>query len=107
MRQRAGVAEVRLHRQAFGCEPGRGLHVAGHGVDELHDVARSREPTRVHARSAADVEDRERARRQMTLDDLARAHQLELTEPFADPARLVDVVLVVIGDLGGHHRARP
>ena len=57
----------------------------------------------MHARSAADVEDRARARRQVTLDDLTRAHQLELTESFADPARLVDVVLVVIGDLGRHH----
>src|SRR5580765_2459086 len=72
-----------------------------HRVDELHRVAQLGQPPRVDAGPAADVENPEPARRKMTLDDLARAYELELVEPFDDALRLVEVLLVIDADLVG------
>jgi hypothetical protein len=72
LREPAGVAN-------FGGQPvlSCGSDMLRDNVDELHAVAQARQPGCVYAGAAADVENRGRRQWQLTLQQLARALQLE------------------------------
>jgi len=60
-------------------------------VDQMHAVASGRQPGRVYAGAAADVEHRGRRRWQLTLQQLAGAQQLEAV--MAKPEQALPFVL--------------
>ena len=53
------------------------LHVAGHGIDEVHGVPEPDEPAGIDTGGAADVEDVGRRRRQVAAEQRFRAQPLE------------------------------
>lgn len=72
-REPAGVTDFGGHQPLLKC----GSDMPWDNVDEMHAVAPPREPGRVYAGAAADVEHHGRRRWQLTLQQLARAKQLE------------------------------
>jgi hypothetical protein len=67
------------------------------------------EPGGVDPGAAAHVEDPLGSCWEVSTEDLARAEQLELTEPLGDPLLFVDLAVVVVDDLIGesfHGRQR-
>jgi hypothetical protein len=66
-------ADFGSHQTVLSC----GSDMPRDNVDQMHAVAPARKPGRVHAGAAADVEHHGRRRWQLTLQQLARAKQLE------------------------------
>jgi hypothetical protein len=73
LRKPAGITDLGGHQPVLKC----GSDMPRDDVDEMHAVAPAREPRRVYAGAAADVEHHGRRRWQLTEQQLARAQQLE------------------------------
>jgi hypothetical protein len=73
LRESAGIADFGGQKPVPSC----GSDMLRDEVDEMHAVAPARQPGRVYAGAAADVEHHGRSRWQLTLQQLARAKQLE------------------------------
>ena len=72
-REPAGILDFGGHQPVLSC----GSNMLRDEVDEMHAVAPARQPGRVYAGAAAHVEHHGWGRWQLTLQQLARAQQLE------------------------------
>jgi hypothetical protein len=86
-REPAGVTDFGGHQPVLKC----GSDMPWDNVDKMHAVAPPREPGRVYAGAAADVKHHGRRRWQLTLQQLARAKQLEAV--MAKPEKALPLVL--------------
>jgi hypothetical protein len=87
LREPAGVADFGSHQPVLSGGP----DMPRDDVDEMHAVAPPREPGRVYAGAAADVEHQGRRGWQLTLQQLARAKQLEAV--MGKPEKALPLVL--------------
>jgi hypothetical protein len=87
LREPAGVTDFGGQVLVLKC----GSDMPWGNVDEMYAVAPAREPGRVYAGAAADVEHHGRRRWQLTLQQLARAKQLEAV--MAKPEKALPLVL--------------
>jgi hypothetical protein len=77
------------------------FHVPGDAIEQVDVVAVVGEPGGVDPGAAAHVQDPLGTWWEVSTDNLARAQQLELTEPLGDALRFVDLLVVVFDDLVG------
>jgi hypothetical protein len=73
LREPASIADLRSHQPVLNC----GSNMPRDDVDQMHAVAPTRQPGRVHAGAAAHVEHPGRGQWQLPQQQLARAQQLE------------------------------
>jgi hypothetical protein len=83
----AGVADFGGHQPVLSC----GSDMLRDNVDQMHPVAPSRQPARVHTGAAAHVEHHRRRPGRLTLQQFACAQQLEAV--VAEPEQALPFVL--------------
>ena len=108
----ASISERRGEQRAAGRGLTRLLDVERHGVDEMDAVSRVRQPARVRAGAAADVERRRGRWRQVASEELRRSGELDPRCPGLQaialvPGPVVGDHRVVLHGVGGYGDRRP